>query len=160
MAPLDATLRVPPRPTPRKMDHFSNLAPLWPRPETSSHAGDRLAPSRRILVADDVGYIIDLLSSLLEEERFHVMKAYDGEDARELVRLNRPDLVISDVGMPRLDGLELLRRLRGAPGLSRTPVILMSAASRPIDVDRAAFVPKPFDLDRLLAVIETELTEN
>ena len=62
--------------------------------------------------------------------------------------------------MPRFGGLRLLRRLRGAAALSHTPVILMSAARRSIDADRAAFVAKPFDIDRLLSVIETELAAN
>ncbi len=142
------------------MDCFSPLAPPWSPPDISSQAVDRLIASQRILVADDEGCIVDLLSTLLDEEGFQVMKAYDGEEAWELARRNPPDLVISDVGMPRLDGLGLLRRLRRAPVLSQTPVILMSAVHRPIDVDRAAFVPKPFDIDRLLSVIETELAEN
>ena len=118
----------------------------------------RGAPRRRVLVADDEVHIVDLLSILLEEEGFQVVRAYDGEEAWELAERLQPDLVISDVTMPRVGGLDLLRRFRsdGTP-LRNTPVILMSAVARTIDEESVAFLPKPFDLDRMLSLVETEL---
>ena len=142
------------------MDVFSVQNAPRSHPAAHRSDGDPVVPSRCVLVADDERFIVDLISTLLEEEGFQVLKAYDGEEAWELARRNRPALVISDVSMPRLDGLGLLNRLRGACGLSQTPVILMSAARRAIDVDRAAFVPKPFDIDGMLSLIETELAAN
>ena len=133
-----------------------------PRSDPAAHRpdGDPVVPSRCVLVADDERFIVDLISTLLEEEGFQVLKAYDGEEAWELARRNRPALVISDVSMPRLDGLGLLDRLRGTRGLSQTPVILMISARRPLDVDRAASGPTPFDIDAMLSLIETELAAN
>jgi len=126
-------------------------------------AGGRGAPPaesagrRRILIADDEPYIVDLVVALLEDEGFAVDSAYDGEEAWQKAFRHRPDLVITDISMPRLSGLDLLRRLRAERGLSRTPVILMSAVARDAAVADAAFLPKPFDLDSMLDLVEAEL---
>ncbi len=117
-------------------------------------------PRPRVLVVDDEPQIVDLLATLLEEEGYQVYRAYDGEEAWELSGRHRPDLVISDVTMPRLDGLGLLRRFRGTGSLRGTPVILMSAAVRRIDGAGATFLPKPFDLDGLLSLVERELARS
>lgn len=129
------------------------LAP-FPRGRTF---GGPTTRARRVLVADDEIHIVDLLAILLEEEGFQVLRARDGEEAWELVVRSRPDLVISDVMMPRASGLELLHRMRGADGLRHTPVILMSAAARQIEGEGAAFLAKPFDIDRMLSLVEAEL---
>lgn len=112
----------------------------------------------RVLVVDDEIPIVDLIAALLEEEGFRVLRAYDGQEAWERVVIERPALVISDVAMPRLDGFGLLHRLRGAPQLCDTPVILMSAAHRCPNSARAAFLPKPFDLERMVRLVRNELS--
>ncbi len=82
---------------------------------------------KSVLVADDEVDIVELLATLLEDEGFNVLRAYDGEQAWGVALRCAPDLVISDVGMPRLDGLDLLRRLRAAASLHRTPVMPTAA---------------------------------
>lgn len=86
-----------------------------------------------------------------------VVCAYDGEQAWGLVQRSPPDLVITDVSMPYLGGLDLLRRMRANSPCRQTPVIVMSAAFRRTDLHGAIYVPKPFDLARMLAVVEREL---
>ncbi|MDQ3655346.1 MAG: response regulator [Chloroflexota bacterium] len=110
-----------------------------------------------ILIVDDEPFIVDLLALALEDEGYQVSRAYDGEQAWSSVCKRRPDLIISDVSMPRLDGLDLLNRLRQRRGLARIPVILMSAARRSVDIPNTVFIPKPFDLDRLLSLVQAEL---
>ncbi len=111
-----------------------------------------------ILVVDDEADIVDFLAVLLEDEGFTVLRAYDGQQAWELALAAHPKLVISDVMMPRMTGLELLDHLRGsADALSRTPVILMSAVGRRVERESVTFVPKPFDIDRMLSLVTTEL---
>ena len=110
-----------------------------------------------ILIVDDEPFIVDLLASALQDEGYRVYCAYDGEEAWRLVCSNRPDLVISDVTMPRLDGLDLLRRLRRQRVLAQIPVILMSAARRRLDSVDADFVAKPFDLNGMLSLIQDKL---
>ena len=110
-----------------------------------------------VLVVDDEAYIVDFLCMLLEEEGYDVLRAYDGQEALELVRLQHPDLVISDVMMPKMNGLELLDRLRASPDDASPAVILMSAVSRMADMTDVQFLAKPFDIDRMLEMVTAEL---
>lgn len=115
----------------------------------------RTIPS--ILVVDDEPYIVDLLVIALQDEGYHVASASDGEQAWRLVHQQQPDLIISDISMPRLSGIDLLNRLRERRQSARIPVILMSAVRRSVDRPGAVFVPKPFDLGGLLDLVETKL---
>src|SRR5215813_4493337 len=80
----------------------------------------------RILIADDDQAVLDLLVELLEEQGYEVSHAKDGVDALSLVSSFEPDVVISDVVMPGLDGLELCRRLKDDPRTANIPVLLVS----------------------------------
>ncbi|MDQ3693376.1 MAG: response regulator [Chloroflexota bacterium] len=113
--------------------------------------------SPAILVVDDEPSIVDVIAFLLEDEGYRVLRAYDGEQAWGIVSARCPDLIISDVYMPHLNGLDFLKRLRRRPPLSRIPVILMSAARRDLIVPNAAFVAKPFDLERMLSLVNAAL---
>jgi len=112
-----------------------------------------------VLIADDERDIVDFLSILLKDEGFRVVGAYDGEQAWRLVKTERPALVISDVSMPRLTGVELVHRLRLAKnGLEKLPVILMSALDTDVPHPVAPIIAKPFDLDHMLSLVSSELT--
>jgi len=105
-----------------------------------------------ILVVDDERSICDLLAELFEDEGYRVNRAYDGLTALAVAERQRPDLILSDVTMPGLDGPSLVRRLRDR-GV-RAPAVLMSAVYADVDVPHVRFVPKPFDVDDLLTVVE------
>ena len=111
-----------------------------------------------ILVAEDEPMILDLVVEVLRDEGYATLAAADGREALELVARERPDLVLMDVMMPRLDGPTVVRRMRERPELDGVPVILMSAAE-PVDPAELGviFLPKPFDLERLLRAVETAL---
>jgi CheY-like chemotaxis protein len=103
-----------------------------------------------ILVVDDEQPVVDLLTDMLEDEGHTVVSAYNGRIALELVAHQQPDLIISDVMMPFVDGIQLCRRLREEYDAKSLPVILMSAALPP-DLSSCganAFLGKPFDIDR------------
>jgi len=119
-------------------------------------AGGSSRRPRRILIVDDEPAIVELLALLFEEEGYEVLRAYDGEQGLRVAKGERPDLVITDVSMPRLTGLDLLRGLR-ANGSRDTPVILMSAVVRDVPAENCVFVPKPFDLDRMLTLAEAQI---
>ncbi|CAA9528765.1 MAG: hypothetical protein AVDCRST_MAG73-734 [uncultured Thermomicrobiales bacterium] len=119
--------------------------------------GDRTGRRGIVLVADDEPHIVDLLALLLEDEGYIVLRAYDGEQAWDLALQARPDLVISDVMMPRLGGPGLFRRLRGTRGFDRTPVILMSAVPSSATEKGAQFIAKPFDIERVVDLVAAEL---
>lgn len=108
-----------------------------------------------VLVVDDERHIVALLTELLEDEGYHVVSAYDGVDALELVRAHAPDLVLADIMMPRLDGLALFNSLRESN--VALPVVLMSAAVTPL-THEAPYISKPFDLEELLNVLAQQLT--
>jgi DNA-binding response OmpR family regulator len=132
------------------MLHFSS-----DYPKSTPYAGRvRASGTPVVLVVDDERPIVDLLQDLLQDQGYEVRRAYDGMTALQLIEREQPDLVVTDVMMPRLDGLALFNEIR-----TRTPtlpVILMSAAVTPRKID-ATFVPKPFDIDTLLDLVDEKL---
>lgn len=107
-----------------------------------------------VLVVDDEPPIVDLLQDLLQDQGYEVRRAYDGMTALQIIERDPPDLVVTDVMMPRLDGLALYNEIRTRT--ASLPVILMSAAVTPRKID-ATFVPKPFDIDALLDLVDEKL---
>lgn len=104
-----------------------------------------------VMIVDDEPAIVEMLGFLFEDEGYPVVRAFDGEDALSAVERRPPALVISDIHMPRMDGVELARRLQAHPG-GAIPAILMSAAFRGDPGAGVAFVEKPFDPCRLLSL--------
>jgi len=104
-----------------------------------------------VLVIDDESPIVDLLVDIIEDRGLTALRASNGAEGLAIARTTHPDLIISDVMMPALDGYALVDALRSEPGLAHTTVILMSAAF-PRDgehaTDRLAdgYLRKPFDI--------------
>lgn len=117
---------------------------------------------RRVLIADDNADMRQYLSRLLAE-RYEVVAVPDGKAALESVRMQAPDLVLSDIMMPNLDGFGLLRELRSDPSNNTIPVILLSARageeSRVEGIDAGAddYLVKPFSARELMARVQTHL---
>ena len=107
-----------------------------------------------ILVVEDEPPMRRLLRSTLQSHGYRVLEAATGAEGLALFGTNNPDLVVLDLGLPDLDGLEVTRRVRAG---SATPIVVLSARGREADKvevrDAGAddYVPKPFDLDELLA---------
>lgn len=120
-----------------------------------------MAAARRILVVDDEESLRDLVATALSFVGYEVATAADGLDALGLLPSFLPDLLVLDVMMPRVDGLEVLRRMR-ADG-DRTPVVLLTARDAPAEVVEALaaggddHVAKPFHLQVLVARVEAVL---
>ena len=116
-----------------------------------------------VLVIDDDPVILELLRVNFEIEGFDVICATDGEDGLRRALADRPDVVISDIMMPRRDGLQLLTELKADPATENLPVILLSAKAQKsevqhgIDMGADDYITKPFDplelIDRLNAVM-------
>jgi DNA-binding response OmpR family regulator len=106
-----------------------------------------------VLVVDDDPMILEFLHDLLAGEGYAVRCAADGVTGLDAALADPPDLVLTDVFMPGLDGLGLIARLRDH-GLA-VPVVVMSAHRRGLPAD-VPFVPKPFDLVRLVATLAAE----
>ncbi len=114
-----------------------------------------------ILVVDDEPAIAEMLQDILEYEGYQVVTAGNGHEGLACVAKVRPQLVLSDVMMPGLDGCAFCRALQADPSCRSIPVVLMSAAAAPEAQDGcryAAFVRRPFDLDALVGMISAVLT--
>ncbi len=131
----------------------SETAAAFPIRAVTGYAGTR----RTILVADDARENRAVLVQMLGELGFEVIEAEDGTEA--LSRAPRADLILMDSLMPKLDGVEAMRRLRRLPGCETLPVIAVSASADSrneahcLEAGADAFLPKPIDMMRLLAQI-------
>ncbi len=108
-----------------------------------------------ILIVDDEEPVRDLLAILLEDAGHRTFGAIHGAEALELVAKEQPDLVISDVMMPVLNGTELCRRLK-ARADTRVPQVILMSSARTLSVEQAgadAFIAKPFNLEDMEALV-------
>jgi len=116
--------------------------------------------STSILVVDDDRHVLEGLSALLESRGYRVQTADDGERALEAVSTERPSVVLLDLVMPGMDGVEVCRRLRA---WSRVPIVVLSARTDErqkvdaLDAGADDYVTKPFATDELLARIRAAL---
>jgi CheY-like chemotaxis protein len=105
--------------------------------------------AQTVLIVDDDRPIVEALASVLNEEGYRVRRAYDGLTALQEAEIQPPDLVLSDIAMPGLNGIALAVRLRER-GIR---VVLLSAAVADPRLDGVEFLPKPFELDHILQVV-------
>ena len=114
---------------------------------------------RKIITVDDAATIRRMVSFTLRGAGHEVLEAADGSIALNLLQAQPVDLVITDVNMPNMNGIELTRQLRKLPSFSRTPVLFLTTESDPAKKaeGRAAgatgWIVKPFSQEQLLAVV-------
>ena len=110
----------------------------------------------KILVVDDEIYIVHILDFSLGMEGYEVVTALDGEQALHKVKSDKPDLVVLDIMMPKLDGYETCKILKTDPETKNIPVILLSAKGRNVDqkmgfqVGADDYITKPFSPRKLV----------
>jgi diguanylate cyclase (GGDEF)-like protein len=120
-------------------------------------------PPIKVLVVDDERNILDIIKFNLEVEGYEVIPTRDGEEALRLVQELRPDLILCDIMMPDLDGLEVCRRLKSDGRTNQIPVVMLSARTQAQDkvasIEAGAddFITKPFDFSDLVARITINL---
>src|SRR5215218_305982 len=135
-----------------------------PSPSASAAAGARIetmaeTANGTVLVVDDEPTIVEVVASYLERAGFQAFQAMDGPEALRLADLHRPDLVVLDVMLPGLDGIEVMRRLHERPG-KRVAVLLLTARGeendRLVGLRHGAddYVVKPFSPAELVARVE------
>ncbi|GBD13792.1 Transcriptional regulatory protein CseB [bacterium HR24] len=110
-----------------------------------------------ILIVEDEPAILRLVTMVVQELGLEVVAVPDAETALETMAERRPRIVLADVRLPGMDGLELVRRIRSDPDLARVPVLLMSAYGEPMDHDGDGFLAKPFDPDQLTEFLRRHL---
>ena len=117
----------------------------------------------RVLIVEDDSGIADFLQLELDHEGFEVLHAEDGRKALELFESGAPDIILLDIMLPKLNGLEVLRRIRKT---SRVPVIMLTARGDTLDkvsgLDSGAddYLAKPFEIEELLARMRAVMRRN
>ncbi|HUJ42249.1 MAG TPA: response regulator [Opitutaceae bacterium] len=120
-------------------------------------------PVPKILVVDDQPINVQLLKRKLEREGMAVVAAYSGQEALDLVKQERPELILLDVMMPEMDGIEVCRRLQANEETRSIPVIFVTARTSKegkiegLGVGAVDYITKPIDLDETLARVQTQL---
>jgi DNA-binding response OmpR family regulator len=113
-----------------------------------------------IVVADDEPHVVDLVRVTLEDARVRVFEAADGGTALYIAEAIGPDLVLLDVHLPDISGLEVCRLLRKHPQLASTSIVMLTAAAQQDDIARGFsagatdYLTKPFSPLRLLTLVE------
>jgi CheY-like chemotaxis protein len=111
-----------------------------------------------VLIAEDDEDIAVIVTRLLKRAGHTVLHEPDGQAAFESAVANRPEVVLTDLGMPRMDGLELTRALRGHPDLAGTPIVMLSGQlhpgdRQPADAGVCTVLLKPCPNDRVVAAV-------
>jgi response regulator RpfG family c-di-GMP phosphodiesterase len=120
---------------------------------------------RTVLVVDDSFTIRKLVEKGLSEAGFQVVTAKNGKEALEVMRNRKPDLILSDIDMPEMNGVEFCKAVHSDPDLALIPFVIMSANSHRAMVRRmlqrgvAAYLVKPFNLEQLVTTIEKLLSD-
>ncbi len=121
---------------------------------------------KKILAVDDERHIVRLIQVNLERAGYQVITAFDGREALKKIEEERPDLVVLDVMMPFMDGLETLKRIRANPMTNRTPVIMLTAKAQDQDIFTGyssgadIYLTKPFNPMELLTFVKRIFTES
>lgn len=114
----------------------------------------------KILVVDDEDAIRELIAFNLEQQNFDVIEALDGVEAINKVKAERPDLILLDVMLPRMDGLEVCQKLRYSKEFANIPIIMLTARGEEVDrvlgleIGADDYVTKPFSPRELIARVK------
>jgi two-component system alkaline phosphatase synthesis response regulator PhoP len=127
-----------------------------------------MSEKQRILVVDDDPDLVESVAMKLESENFQVDKAYDGEEAWDRIRQQRPNLVILDVMMPRKTGYQLCDELKRSEEYKDVVVVLLTAVADAVTSTNYThmegkntladdYVPKPIELEKLMEIVRDHL---
>jgi type IV pilus assembly protein PilB len=158
---VDELMRVAPPPEREgRQPAMEQVAAAAPVEKTAEALGAQL----RVLAVDDDPFIRKMLQKVLTEAQYDVVLATDGEEALEKVYRERPDLIISDVVMPNMDGLSLVKKLKSQLQTSIIPVILLTSKDEVesevegLEAGADDYIPKPIVANLLLARIKRILS--
>lgn len=122
-----------------------------------------MADKQTILVVDDEQDLLDLIEYNLKKEGFDVLKAEDGKEGIDVARQHNPDLVLLDIMMPKMDGMEVVERMRGDEKLSHIPIIFLTARGdektevEGLDKGGDDYITKPISTTKLISRIKAVL---
>ncbi len=132
-------------------------------PQTSGKV-ENMAQGKKIMAVDDERHIVRLIQVNLERAGYQVITAFDGPEALKKVETDKPDLIVLDVMMPKMDGFEVLKRLQANPETREIPVVMLTAKAQDADVFRgwasgvSAYLTKPFNPLELITFVKRILS--
>ncbi len=115
---------------------------------------------KKILVVDDKPEVVELVTATLEGEGYQIICAFDGREALEKIGREKPDLVLLDIVMPKMNGFEVLSEVKNDPQTKDIPIIMITAKGQKLDEDKGRrlgaedYIIKPFSPSHLLRKIE------
>ena len=115
---------------------------------------------KKILVIEDEPHISKLVKFILEKNGFEVLQAFVGQEGLEMAKKEKPNLIILDVMMPKMDGFEVARLLTNAKETKNIPIIMLSSAAQfkhkmmGIESGAVDYITKPFDNEELIAKVK------
>lgn len=119
---------------------------------------------KKILIVDDEKPIVDILTYNLQKEGYETVEAYDGEEAINYALTQKPDLILLDIMLPKVDGLTVCKRIRHT--LSNVPILILSAKDEEIDkilgleLGADDYITKPFSVRELVARVKANLRKS
>lgn len=114
---------------------------------------------KKIIIVEDQPDLADMFDEMLSVDGYQVLKIHSSTGALSVIRAERPDVVLLDIMMPDVSGLEVLRFMRREPDLQKTPVVIVSAKTLPADIrtgleaGATAYLTKPVDMDELRGTV-------
>ncbi len=123
-----------------------------------------MVQSKKIMAVDDERHIVRLIQVNLERAGYQVVTAFDGPAALKKADSEKPDLIVLDVMMPKMDGFEVLKRLQANPETREIPIIMLTAKAQDADVFRgwssgvSAYLTKPFNPLELITFVKRILS--
>ena len=114
----------------------------------------------KILLADDSATEVHVFKQMLQKHKHTVLVASNGEEALELARQDRPDLILMDIVMPQMDGFQATRHLKRNPDTAEIPIVIVSNKSQETDriwglrQGAAEYIVKPIEETRLIEIVE------
>lgn len=131
----------------------------WFAPKPINQAGDLM--NKKVLLCDDEIHILRAAEIKVSRSGYEVRIAHDGQEAWELIQQDRPDVLVTDVQMPRMDGFELSRRIRSNPATKDLPILMLTAKGFELEhrelVDKwgiTEILGKPFSPRELVQLID------
>ena len=115
---------------------------------------------KTILIVDDSASMRQLVSFSLQDAGYDVIAAVDGKDALSKINGSKIDMVVTDLNMPNVDGIELIKQLRGNPSFKFTPIVMLTTESQETkkqegkSAGASGWIVKPFQPEKLLEVVK------
>lgn len=120
---------------------------------------------KKILVVDDELDLVEFVRMRLEANNYEVISATDGQEAMDIIAKTKPDLILLDIVMPKISGINVCQTLKKAPGTQEIPIIMLTAKDKQEEIALAqecgaqGYIIKPFEAHTLLYHIETLLKQ-